>query len=251
MFDRLLHLKPFFNLLESTHELKCNLSTTQWHMVEQITTLLEPFMVFQELLEEQNYSTIGMVPFIIYKIRKGLKEVILSPTNCTYLVTDIAKELLIDFNERWGNGQQVLSENEVRGYRNRQKGIPFLCLLGAALDPRFKSLIGVPEGERQGIWDLLEQFCIQTVTSVNTTNEDICASTVTSEKKSTLFTSPESNKSKKKNVTSYIEELINVDEIELLPAPKLSVSEVIKAEIFHNRSTPVVPVITDNKLTNP
>jgi len=37
-------------------------------------------MVAQKLLEGQTYVTVSLVPYIIYKIRKGLQEAIDSPT---------------------------------------------------------------------------------------------------------------------------------------------------------------------------
>ncbi len=161
---------------------------------------------------------------------------------------------MIDFNERWGDGVEVLSENDVRGFRNRQKGIPFLCILGAALDPRFKSLIGIPEGERQGVWDLLDSMCVEAVSVVEAgsindlkDNCDISTSVVTSDTTSL----PKIRKYKKAKKSSCFDEL--TDYVQVLPplAPKLSIPELIKAEIFHFRMTPPIPMVVDGQLSNP
>jgi hypothetical protein len=71
MCDRLLRLKMYLCLLKSEGALTCNLTDSQWCIVCDLHNLLKPFMIAQKLLEGQIYVTISLVPYIIYKIRKG------------------------------------------------------------------------------------------------------------------------------------------------------------------------------------
>jgi hypothetical protein len=71
MCDRLLRLKMYLCLLKSEGALTCNLTDSQWCIVCDLHNLLKPFMIAQKLLEGQIYVNISLVPYIIYKIRKG------------------------------------------------------------------------------------------------------------------------------------------------------------------------------------
>jgi hypothetical protein len=45
MCDRLLRLKPYLALLQEEGDLTCNLTDSQWLIVANMTTTLEPFMI--------------------------------------------------------------------------------------------------------------------------------------------------------------------------------------------------------------
>jgi len=60
----------------------------------------------QKLLEGQTYVTINLVPCIIYKISKGIREAIDSPTSTGY-IRSIAAEMIQVFNTHFG---QVMLE---------------------------------------------------------------------------------------------------------------------------------------------
>ena len=85
MCDWLLRLKMYLCLLENEGALTCNLTDSQWCIVHDLQILLKPFMIAQRLLEGQTYVTISLVPYIIYKIRKGLREAIDSKTSTDYI----------------------------------------------------------------------------------------------------------------------------------------------------------------------
>jgi hypothetical protein len=74
MVDRLLQLKIYFSLLENEGDLQCNLNDSQWMIITDLHALLKPFMITQKLLEGQAYVTISLVPYMVYKTRKGLVE---------------------------------------------------------------------------------------------------------------------------------------------------------------------------------
>ena len=64
--------------------------------------ILKP-LIAQRLLEGQTYVTMSLVPYIIYKIRKCLKEAIGSPTATDY-ISSIAAEMIQVFNTHFGQG---------------------------------------------------------------------------------------------------------------------------------------------------
>lgn len=57
-----------------------NLNDEQWIIIRDSTVVvLKPFMCAQRVLEGETYLTISMIPYIIWKVRKGLEDVIESP----------------------------------------------------------------------------------------------------------------------------------------------------------------------------
>ena len=74
-------------------------------------------------------------------------------------VQELATVLLDDFNVRWGTGMvgTVFIEKETKVPRRCLKWAPKLALLAAAVDPRTKSLNGIPEMEHEMISKYLEQ----------------------------------------------------------------------------------------------
>jgi hypothetical protein len=65
-------LRPHLALLEEEGDLNCNLTNEQWIIVTNLKFLLEPFMIVQNFLEGQSYVTVSLIPYMVYKIRKGL-----------------------------------------------------------------------------------------------------------------------------------------------------------------------------------
>ena len=76
MCDRLLQLKIYFASLENEGDLTGNLTDFQWLIVTDLHILLKPFMIAQRLLEGEAYVTISLVPYMVYKIRKGLLQAV-------------------------------------------------------------------------------------------------------------------------------------------------------------------------------
>ena len=105
--------------------------------------LLKPFMIAQKLLEGQTYVTISLVPYIIYKIRKGLQEAIDSP-NATDYIRSIAAEMIQVLNTHFGQGGSgtVATEYLKMIKRKRPKRINILALMASFLDPSMKWELG-------------------------------------------------------------------------------------------------------------
>jgi hypothetical protein len=72
MCDRLLRLQNVLTVMHLEGDIRLSLTQAQWTVVQDLTILLKPFMVAQKLLEGQSYVTISLIPYMIYKIRKGL-----------------------------------------------------------------------------------------------------------------------------------------------------------------------------------
>jgi len=122
MCDWLLRLKMYLCLLENEGALTCNLTYSQWCIVCDLPILLKPFMISQKLLEGQTYVTISFIPYIIYKIRKGLREAIDSQTSTEY-IRRIAAEMIQIFNTHFGQvyAGTVAMENLETGKRKWPK----------------------------------------------------------------------------------------------------------------------------------
>jgi hypothetical protein len=72
MCERLIRLQHYLSLLENEGEVNfANLSNSQWIIIEDLAAFLKPFMILQKMLEGHAYVTISLVPYIIYKMRKG------------------------------------------------------------------------------------------------------------------------------------------------------------------------------------
>ena len=158
MINRLLDLKDsFFSLVERnllSHE--TNLTDTQWDAICDIKALLEPFMVVQKVLEGQKYPTASLVPYLIKKVRDGLKKV--ADNNRLPAIRDLAAKMLDDgtngFNTYWGSGEPgtIFDEHLTDGNRNRKKGCPFPTLIASALDPRLKHLPFLDDVDKEKVW---------------------------------------------------------------------------------------------------
>jgi hypothetical protein len=105
MCDRLLRLKTYLALLQEEGDISCNLSDSQWVIVADLTTTLKPFMIAQRLLEGQSYATISLIPFLVFKVRKGLTELANSPTSSRHVLA-ISTKMLDKLEEIFGSGAE-------------------------------------------------------------------------------------------------------------------------------------------------
>jgi hypothetical protein len=153
MCERLLRLRPYFNVLAG-QPLAWNgyLSELQWKVIEELVTILLPFHQTQELLEGQKYVSISLIPYMISTLRTKLTAYI--QAGALDGTRHLATLMLYDFNDRWGSGigDTVFKDNATRVKQRRQKGIAKNIHLGAALDPRTKKLEATPEPSQVLIW---------------------------------------------------------------------------------------------------
>jgi hypothetical protein len=154
MCEHLIRLRPYLSLLENEGDINfTNLSNSQWVIVEDLASLLKPFMILQKTLEGHTYVTISLVPYLIYKMRKGLVDAIHSEDSSEYVKT-ISNVMLNAFNKHFGNGAAgtVAFENAVEGEHRQPKGVPMVALMASFLDPWMKGGVGVSPADQDAIY---------------------------------------------------------------------------------------------------
>jgi zinc finger BED domain-containing protein 1 (E3 SUMO-protein ligase ZBED1) len=159
MIQRLLHLKPSINSLRISNSIRIAPSGSDWELLEILEALLRPFMECQRFMEGDSYVTISFLPFFVSKLRiiLGDMEESYSPGHMSACSEPIraavylcVQDMKAKFEERWGTGipGTVFDEHKTEGVRRIQKGLPLVAMLAAALDPRTKSLKGIPEEDK-------------------------------------------------------------------------------------------------------
>ena len=187
MLERFLRLQRCVNLMCISRIIDHTvLLSHEWLFIEHLNKLLRPFKNFQLILEGEKYVTISMLPEIIINIRKHLisyasdatttanivdtkitkKKIAdganlvdvanLDEANIKDSIANIAKILLEDFCNRWGDGEEAFDQSNYRVDRNRQIGIPKLAFIAAAMDPRTKELDFLSEGDKAKVWNCVD-----------------------------------------------------------------------------------------------
>lgn len=161
MCERLLRLKPYFALMEAEGNLDCNLTDSQWLIVEDTCTVLQPFMFAQRTLEGECYVTNSMVPYILYKIRASIQQARDSPT-ISVQAANLLRKMANAFEVHWGSGEPgtVATEHLTEGPNRRPRGLPIRTLLASLLDPRFKCGVGLAIQDKEYLWNYLLQQMI-------------------------------------------------------------------------------------------
>jgi hypothetical protein len=154
MCERLLRLRNILTIMHLDGDMRLFLTEAQWTVVKDMSALLKPFMVAQRLLEGEAYVTISLIPYMLYKIRKGLMAVNADPMS-SLQVRSASTLMLVKFNEEFGTGEQntVATDYLAEGSRRRLKGLPKIVMIAMCLDPRTKSATGIPLADREVIWE--------------------------------------------------------------------------------------------------
>jgi hypothetical protein len=137
MLLRLWSLRTYLDGLERSKVIENNLKIVEWGKVEQVLEVLKPFQQVQQLLEGEHYVTISLYPALITLIRTKLQKQA-SSTALEDDVRQLAAELLVDFNQRWGDGSLNSEWGVVRGDKRRLEGVRYTAYVAALLDPRTK-----------------------------------------------------------------------------------------------------------------
>jgi hypothetical protein len=167
MCERLLRLRVVLTVMNLDGDLRLSLTEAQWNIVEDLTVLLNPFMIAQRLLEGEAYVTISLVPFMIYKIRSGLTIANTSEASSPQVRT-ISTLMLQKFCDEFGSGDEetVAFDHITEGVRRRAKGIPKLALMAMLLDPRTKSAVGIPDADCDAIWQYITHDAVELAMSL-------------------------------------------------------------------------------------
>jgi hypothetical protein len=110
-------------------------------------------MIVQKLLEGQSYVTVSLIPYMVYKIRKGLISAIKHHQAPCHVI-NTGNKMLQKLNSIVGTGEEgtVADEFDRQGVRGRPKGIPKLLLMASLLDLRMKSGLDIPPNDKEQIW---------------------------------------------------------------------------------------------------
>ena len=145
MLQRLLRLRQGITMMGTEGDLgDCALlEPTDWDNLDKMVKILTPFKDGQLLLEGDTYVTSSWVPKAIGHVAKVLAK--FSSEGEDVDMKYMAKNLLGDFRNRWGNEvDEVFTGTVKRGSENRQIGIHPVFWIAHFLDPRFK-LLNVPQ----------------------------------------------------------------------------------------------------------
>lgn len=111
------------------------LTTAQWHTLQLLKDLLEPFYEAQTQLEGEQYITSSLVPFHIGKIKRTMQA---SMDSDDADIIEVATMLSEDLNRRW------------------TEQWPRATMLCVALDPRTKKMRCYDAQQQQHAWQLLK-----------------------------------------------------------------------------------------------
>ncbi len=145
MLERLKFLKIYIQMMVRENLLlpTINLNQEQWNIVEDVSSILEPFKSVQQIMEGEKYVTISLIPGMINQIRLGLARAQDNPdtSGAARMVLD---KIITKFNDEFGSGipGTVFMDHVHGGPSRRLKGFQLKTMIAAALDPRTKSLVG-------------------------------------------------------------------------------------------------------------
>ena len=164
MLLRLWSLRKYLDGLEESKVIENNLKMVEWGKVQQIIEVLQPFQQVQQLLEGEHYVTISLYPALITLIRTKLEK---QASNAALDddVKGLAGELLVDFNQRWGDGSLNSEWGVVRGDKRRLEGVRYTAYVAALLDPRTKKGIMKTFGSED--MDKLTAYVLERMKVVN------------------------------------------------------------------------------------
>ena len=147
MIERLIVIKPAIDAMKIDNQLGGHepLEPEDWQNLEVIKKVLKPFMDAMKMLEGDSYVTASWVPQAIKKIRAKLQEFSVEEEETASKV--LATSLLKDFEERWSVNGRTFNDTVQRGRKNRQEGIHPALQIATFLDPRFKTLVSIPDEE--------------------------------------------------------------------------------------------------------
>jgi hypothetical protein len=147
-----------FDNVNSRAKVKARMLTREeWTALEHLLVILKPFKLAQKFLEKEKHVIISWIPFVVSTIREELTTIVeVTSEEINISVKACAKAMLESFEKQFGGpSDPVFNKNTVRGERQRQVGVHRVVIFAHALDPRFKALKIIPDGERQAIWDAL------------------------------------------------------------------------------------------------
>jgi hypothetical protein len=150
-------LQTVLTIMHLEGSMRLFLTDAQWDIVTDMVVVLKPFMIAQRLLEGQSYVTISLIPYMLYKIRNGLRIANVDPLSSPQ-AQSITTQMLEKFNEEFGTGEEyTVAVDRVTETRNRRvKGIPMIVLIAMFLDPWTKTGTEIPVANHEIMWQYIE-----------------------------------------------------------------------------------------------
>ena len=146
----------------------------------------------------------------------------------------LAERMLNDFNSRWGTTTAPAGTAR-RGIGYRQIGLPKCILVAAALDPRFKSLMGIREEDQSLVWDLVKTECLNCFPTPAAASASGSSSNDLTTSIASACSSDEAALHSSSDAMRMFDDLMNTDCNE---AARLSIDELIDDDIKRYRSEP-------------
>lgn len=143
MVERFVELKKYILFAINENIFENNFDDSDWIYFEDLTVVLKPFMELQKFLEGEKYVTISFVLYLITSIRNKLNTIANHYTDIGQVDHSICvttNALINKFNDEFGNGNNIIDEIDLKGPRNRPKGLSKYHIISCLLDPRFKVL---------------------------------------------------------------------------------------------------------------
>ena len=173
MLERMLELKHAVQGLVEDGLLPEYLTHEDWNSMTEITDILRPFKNIQLLLEEPKYVSLSFVPFLISKIRKGLKQLYLDE-NYQAPIRGLIDKMIQKLEETFGSGEDgtAFQENMNRDPTSSSKGIPRKAFIAMALDPRTKTLPTLHAEDKLLVWSVVSDHLCREITSLRNEGND-------------------------------------------------------------------------------
>jgi hypothetical protein len=173
MLHRLRTLDRYINALIASHEVHLNhvLTVDQKSILFEVEQLLEPLAQAQRMLEGENYTTLSIVPYALWKIRNQLSRYA-NEENVSESTKHLARKMLVDFTDkRYGDLHHMFHEEVIIGRMNRYISLHPIVLAATALDPRMKKLepFIASEQEREDVWEYTKQLFVEHAMEINIT----------------------------------------------------------------------------------
>ena len=130
--ERLITLEEYIDRLVEDGDLdeEKNLTAEEWNLLRGIQKVLEPLRAAQRMLEGDQYPTGSILLGLITDLRRKLQHLVqvtapnihgLHGNEIFTFIHEQLKRMLADFEERWGDGKDVLTQR--LGKNNRPFGI--------------------------------------------------------------------------------------------------------------------------------
>ena len=170
VFDNEFRFRNEVNILTTLESMR--LTDEDFQSLHNVLYVLTPFKDAQKALEGEQYVNISLLPLAINNLQTSLLNCEASVDQETEgSLYQLIQTMIDDFNSRWGERCIYLSSS-VRGFRNRQIGIPTYAFWATALDPRTKKKLSkvLNQQDIASLWHDIEQAILRLINLIPNNN---------------------------------------------------------------------------------